>query len=73
MSSPCGETAPFEQAPVAGEEDPAVLGARALHQVGVFHGPLVGGVVAQDPQPAGQLPEHAVGEKPRIIRHRGDG
>ena len=53
------------QIPVAGEQNPA-LGCRFANQLGVLYARVVGGVVPERTQPAGEAPDVAVGEESRL-------
>ncbi len=62
------DDAPLRQIAVAGEQDPA-FGSRFAYQLRISDARVVGGVVAQCAQPAGEAPDVAVGEESRL-HHR---
>jgi hypothetical protein len=62
---PPAQGAAPDQAAVPRESD-AILPDAQLNQLGVFYGPPVGRIVAEDPQPAGQASQHDVGEESKL-------
>ena len=57
---PCPAAA--DQQGIAGQDQPPLL-PRPYNQPGIVQRRGVGDVTADDPEPAGQLPEHRIGEK----------